>query len=211
MLYNFYGTHKRDQNAHLYYYYYWLLLLSSPLYSHGLVCRVAVSGCLLVLLNRLSVLLLIHFSSEDFIIIENTYNPPSPLSHSNWDVLDVPVPSWNMAWSMMQQKLVYPDHLSSAHTTVVHSTPDLRHVLFKAVIIYWLCTMCQKFPNAETLIINKMSSLLLKASWENEDHMRRCYNVYFAGSTSLVGKKELYFNWIAPMMLCMSQQKNPRT
>jgi hypothetical protein len=44
-----------------------------------LSARVVFSGYLLVLLNKLSALLLIHFSSGDSIIIEKTYRPPPHL------------------------------------------------------------------------------------------------------------------------------------
>lgn len=103
-----------------------------------------------------------------------------------------------------------PSELSIHHSSSFNPwfERNKRHVLLKAVIIYWSCTRCQKFPNAETLIINAINAILAFAGIKNEVHMRRYYNVYFAGNTCLVGKKDIQFAWIAPMM---SQQKNLKT
>lgn len=71
--------------------------------------------------------------------------------------------------------------------------------------------MGQKFANAESSIITETLSWLLKASWENEINMGRCYNVYCAGDTNLDEKKALQFVWTDPVMLYLSLEKNPRT
>lgn len=59
---------------HPFFFFFFLLCIHMDLSA-----RVVFSGYLLVLLNKLSALLLIHFSSGDSIIIEKTYRPPPHL------------------------------------------------------------------------------------------------------------------------------------